>query len=125
MKHQLKIVMSYEDDNSTVRHLITNHNIIVYYDDEPIGGISKLKLTADAKEILPEIEMTFPDLHDLNIDPAYHTNPQGNITECIDRSINLLSQIPNVKINVVSLSQENDTNSMILCQENHQPCAGG
>lgn len=98
--------MSYEEegiDSDTDKPIFTG-SVRFLHDDQPIGCIQDLKFRANTEQPLPELEITFPDLHDQGIDPAYAQHP--NFIKEIDHQIKLLSKIPNVKIHLRSLDAE-------------------
>lgn len=100
MKHQLKIIMSYEEKDGAIQP-ITTPNIIVYRDDRPIGCIQNIKFQANVKELLPQLEFTFPNFRDQNID-----NVASSFMVEVDDFIKTLSSIPNTKVIVADLDSE-------------------
>lgn len=74
MKHEFKIVLEYNDSEDNLLHT----GIRVYIDDEIIGCIQDLKLSVNTEDFVPKIEITFPDLSNINSifkkDIAYRTN---------------------------------------------------
>jgi hypothetical protein len=71
MKHELKIIIRYEDegiDNDCNQITpITCGKILVTHDDQPIGCIQHIKLEASSNDHFPQIEISFPDFSDPNI----------------------------------------------------------
>ena len=100
MKHQLKIIMSYEEKDGAIQP-ITTPNIIVYRDDRPIGCIQNIKFQANVKELLPQLEFTFPNFRDQNID-----NVASSFMVEVDDFIKTLSSIPNTKVIVETQIQK-------------------
>ena len=75
--------MTYEDGDP-----VTSHKTVVYHDDKPIGCIQEIKLVANAKKTLPELEITFPDL----------VGTQSRLVGQIDDNVKTLSKIANANI---------------------------
>lgn len=103
MKHQLKIVMDYEISDAD--HSVTSTNILVVSDDEPVGCIQDLKLHATANNPLPELEVTFPNLHDPKIDPVYKLG-ESNLIASVDHHFQLLLKVPNIRLILKDLDPE-------------------
>ena len=87
MKQELKIVMTSGEDNG----LLTTPNTVVSINDTPIGSLQNIKIIAEAGEISPIVELTFPDLKTL---PQY----TSTLTNDINAYIEKLSKIRNIKI---------------------------
>lgn len=85
MKHELKVIMGE-----------TARDTIVLVDDEQIGFIQELKFHVSVDQQIPIIEMVFPDL-----EPFKESN-RTSVTK-LDRHMELLREIPNVKITLKEL----------------------
>lgn len=97
MKRELKIIMTYdmgEDELPTLSQKTT-----IYLDGKQVGLIQDIKVQATVEEVLPKVEVTFPNLFDMNIDPAYYANqgPDGLVSMLKDTITNL-KDLPNVNV---------------------------
>lgn len=109
MKHELKLVMTCDDNQP-----LTNHNTLLYVDDKVIGCIQQIDVHIDVDSILPQITVIFPDLRSADIDENYLSQPGSRaLADSIDLDTEMLSQFPNVSVVKKSLfNYIDDTESL-------------
>ena len=77
------------------------HETLVYLNDEPIGLIQDIKIHANCGQPYPTVEIVFPNLFDLEIDPTYyHHSP---LLKQLAQHLWDLSDVPNLKITLKDL----------------------
>jgi hypothetical protein len=116
MRHEFKIVVNWEEEDLDSDGKLFSCPT-VYLDGYAVGCIQELKFHAKKDEIIPEIEVTFPDLTNENIDPVYlqpqtHVNGYwyfGGGTQFVDsikENIELMLQTP-ITVKLASLDSSN------------------
>lgn len=114
MKHELKIVMSYEDGKDAEgARTVTAPRVLVSIDEEPIGCMQELKFEAFAHNGFPRLEVIFPNLRDANIDVDETPGPSYFVYD-VDRFVRIISDIPNTK---VSFQDLNPTVNVAMLEE--------
>jgi hypothetical protein len=116
MKHEIKIIMTYDTENEDKAAPIFNKNIRVYIDDDVVGCIQDLKFHANHQELTPTLQIIFPEIDSLDADWAgyqFH-NPSTKDESCfakdVKRYIKKFSQISNIDIK----KQEIDNGSNVV-----------
>ena len=116
MKHEFKIIIHWEDEGLDSDGKLFSCPT-VYLDGYAVGCIQELKFHAKKVEIVPEVEVTFPDFTDKNIDPVYFQPPihvngywyfggGSNFVDSVSDNIKLISQTP-ITIRLASLDPSN------------------
>jgi hypothetical protein len=100
MKHELKIVMSYETegidcDETTA---ITSPHFKIYHDDKIIGCILAISVEASAEEAVPKIKIAFPDFGEYTYTPGKIGSAWG-----VMENVKTLKEIPNVEVELVKI----------------------
>ena len=121
MEHELKIIMKFttEDMDHDQNLPIRNSSILLSIDSHVVGCIQKLKIEADCDQLMPTVEITFPDLESLDYDmTAYQaTNPgakyKPHFIDDIKEHIKLL-EIANIQIK--SKNIDNGDNVLALTE---------
>lgn len=119
MKHELKIIMSFDTEKQDSR--IKCENLRVFVDDNIIGCIQKLNISANAQSSEPNIEFSFPDFKNLDFDlESYNqlnTHNYDNIvfTKEIDYHIENLKLASNVKITMENI--DDNVSSILVLDE--------
>ena len=90
MAHELKIIVG---DN------ISDTKVMI--DDKPVGLIQDIRLHIGVESILPEIEITFPNLYQTNIDPNYFKN--SSTPAELMQTLEILKTMPQVKVTLKDL----------------------
>ena len=105
MKHELKIIMSYETEDMDCDQTtpISNGTIRVFLDNKPIGCIQEMTIQANANEFVPFIEFAFPDIEGLDYDiDAYKSmfphSKQIPFIRDIKENVSAFKMIPNVRV---------------------------
>lgn len=101
MKHEFKIVMEFEDDQSKPLH----SGIRVYIDNNIVGCIQDLKFSADTENFLPKLEITFPDLAGLK---ELSSERECVFIKDVQYHIDNLKVIPGIDIKLKSLDNTSD-----------------
>lgn len=100
MKRKIKIVIEIDDNKP-----FQSSDIILSVDDRPVGCIQELNLSVDVNKE-PSLELVFPDLENLKIDPKYRDR------DVFKRDVNwyfeLLSITPNIKTKTRSIDDGED-----------------
>ncbi len=107
MTRQLKIIIEYEEEG--IDHDINGplRKVTLYHDDEPIGCVQRLKFSADAEKPFPELEITFPDLHDPEIDNSTYPSPSSaSFVKDVDEHIRDFAKIVGVKTLIKGLDKD-------------------
>jgi hypothetical protein len=124
MEHELKIIMKFhtEDLDHDQDEPIKSSSIRVSIDDHIIGCIQDMKISANCKEPLPQLEFTFPDLETLDYDKAAYTNmyplSTGGVPPFVKEigyHIEKLKQASNIKIKVEGI--DDGTSNIIMLEE--------
>lgn len=79
----------------------TNHETFVYLDSTPIGMIQSISIHASVDDVLPRVEIVFPNLFAWDIDSSYF--PHSSLPKELAQQIWDLSELPNVKIILKSI----------------------
>lgn len=100
--------MSFDTDENDINGVVFTSSILVNLDGYPVGCIQQLKLEANCKEDLPQLEFTFPDLEKLEYDKSVYAAENRNRPEIIfikDIRANIrdLQKAINIKINKQSI----------------------
>lgn len=101
MKHQIKIIMEYEEGEGGVVSPISTDTFRLYHDEQAIGCIQDLKLHATTKKMPSQLELTFPNLHDPILDSSDFSFQ--SLQRMVDRYVEDFSRIPGVKVDLVDL----------------------
>lgn len=89
MNHELKIIVSGE----------FNSEVKVYIDNIQIGLIQDIKFSANAHEVLPQIELVFPNLFAL--DKSQIAN--NDLIQSLQETLDILKEMSHVKVTLVNL----------------------
>jgi hypothetical protein len=91
MEHELKIVIKLQDGQP-----LTANKIVVYLDELPLGVIQDIKFRAGVDDVLPALELTFPNLESDSIAPSYKTST--NFISMVREQVDKLSNFPGIKV---------------------------
>lgn len=106
MKREIKIIMSYDDedvDDCDETTPIFTSGIVIELNGTPVGCVQEIKLHAAMENHLPVIEIVFPNLEDRNIDSSYRVTTYPNFATEVAENIKRLRNIPNVKVTVKNI----------------------
>jgi hypothetical protein len=95
MKHELKIIMSYETEGIDCDEDYIVHKTVISLDNKPIGAVQDIKFHASTEQIIPSIEITFPDLFSEDIDSSYQ---QTALPRELKKTLDILKNMSNVKV---------------------------
>lgn len=107
MKHQIKIIIDYEEEGIDCDETHIKRTI-VWVDEQPIGCIQQLSFKANAKSQFHQIEkfeIVFPDFQNSQIDKSFITGFPSQVKGYIK----LLSNIPNLDVKLQKLETQSKT----------------
>lgn len=98
MKRELKIIMTYNMDDGEAEVPTLSQKTSIYLDGKQVGLIQDIKVQATVEEILPKVDITFPNLFDSNIASHYANQGPDNLVNMLKTTISDLKDLPNVNV---------------------------
>lgn len=111
MKHELKIIMTYEQESIDSDGTSLSAPKI-YLDDRIIGLLQNFELRASCQEIIPKVKITFLDYNKVNIDSQYfvktmNSSPISQEKE-IDYYVNKMINVIGIEVKMQDINNGSD-----------------